>query len=267
MTAGGTEGGPGAERFVVVGCGTVVPEADRACSCYWLESGPVRALLDCGPGLLQAMARLGLPWAAVTDVVLTHFHADHAGGLPGLLFTLTYGLLPDLREEPLDIWGPPGTRRLLERLAEAYGEFVLAPGFPLRVHDLAAGGEATLGGAVPLRTLQVPHTEASQALRLEAGFGSVVYTGDTGPSDRLAGFAAGAGLFVCECSLPDSHAIDTHLSPGTVGPLAAEARPGRLLLTHVYPQFRARADVAALVRAAGWAGPVEMASEGWAFPA
>lgn len=256
----------GAGRFVVVGCGTVVPEADRGASCYWVESGPVRALLDAGPGLLQAMARLELPWETITDVVLTHFHADHAGGLPGLLFTLTYGLLPEVREAPLDVWGPPGTRRLLERLADAYGEFVLEPGFPVRVHDMPPGGEAILGGAIPLRSLPVPHTEQSQALRLATGFGSVVYTGDTGPSEALGAFAAGADLLVCECSLPDSHAIDTHLSPASVAALASQARPGQLLLTHVYPQFRARADVAGLVAAAGWDGPAELAVEGWTHP-
>jgi ribonuclease BN (tRNA processing enzyme) len=267
VTPSRTAARTGTGRLVVVGCGTVVPEADRACSCYWLESGPVRALLDCGPGLLQAMARLDLPWASITDVVLTHFHADHAGGLPGLMFTLSKGLLPEVREEPLDVWGPPGTRLLLERLADAYGEFVLAPGFQLRVHDLAPGAEATLGAAVELRTLRVPHTEASQALRLASGLGVVAFTGDTGPCQDLPAFAAGADLLICECSLPDSHAIDTHLSPGSVGPLAAAARPGLLLLTHVYPQFRTRADVPALVRASGWDGPIEMAREGWTFPA
>lgn len=267
MSAGRAADAPEAGRFVVVGCGTVVPEGDRGASCYWVETGPMRALLDAGPGLLQAMARLELPWAGITDVVLTHFHADHAGGLPGLLFTLAYGLLPDVREAPLDVWGPPGTTRLLERLADAYGEFVLDPGFPVRPHDLPRGGEAMLGGAVPLRTAPVPHTETSHALRLETGFGPVVYTGDTGPSEELAAFASGVDLLVCECSLPDTHAIDTHLSPRSVAALARGARPGRLLLTHVYPQFRTRADVPALVAAAGWEGPVELATEGWTYPA
>ncbi len=266
MTAGRPPDAGGAGRFVVVGCGTVVPEADRGASCYWVESGPVRALLDAGPGLLRAMARLGLPWGEITDVVLTHFHADHAGGVPGLLFTLAYGLLPEVREAPLDVWGPPGTRRFLGGLADAYGAFVREPGFPVRVHELPPGGGTTLGGALPLRSVPVPHTETSQALRLETGFGSVVYTGDTGPSEALGDFAVGADLLVCECSLPDSHAIDTHLSPASVADLALRAGPGRLLLTHVYPQFRSRADVPGLVAAAGWDGPVEMAVEGWTHP-
>ncbi|MEJ2482888.1 MAG: MBL fold metallo-hydrolase, partial [Gemmatimonadota bacterium] len=81
---------PIAARFVVVGCGTVVPEADRGSSAYWLESGRLKVLLDCGPGALRAMARLGLPWHSITDLVLTHFHADHTGAIPGLMFSLTW---------------------------------------------------------------------------------------------------------------------------------------------------------------------------------
>ena len=259
----GPGAGSGSSRFVVVGCGTVVTESDRACSAYWLESGPIRLLLDCGPGSLQAMARTGLPWHTVTDLALTHFHADHTGAIPGLLFALTYGLLPDRRIEPLDVWGPPGTAEFFDHLSDAYGEFVLDPGFEVRVHETVAGGSNELGTDVVLRTQATPHTDESRALRIELPEQTIVYTGDTGPSDSLPGFCSGADLLVCECSLPDSHAIETHLSPGSVACLAAAADPEILLLTHVYPQFRRAADVPRLVSEAGWPGQVELAHEGW----
>jgi ribonuclease BN (tRNA processing enzyme) len=220
-------------------------------------------MLDCGPGSLRAMARIGIPWHAVTDLALTHFHADHTGEVPGLLFALTYGLLPDRRGKPLNVWGPPGTAAFFERLSEAYGEFMLHPGFELRVHETVAGESDDLGEDVVLRTHPTPHTEESRALRIELAQNTVVYTGDTGPSDSLAGFCSGAELLVCECSLPDSYAIDTHLSPASVARLAAAADPEFLLLTHLYPQFRKAADVARLVREAGWVGQVDLAGEGW----
>lgn len=250
-------------RFTVVGCGTVVPEPDRSCSSYWLESGPLRLLLDCGPGALRAMARIGLPWQSITDVALTHFHADHAGEIPGLLFALAYGLLPDRRRQPLDVWGPPGTVELFDRLNGAYGDFVLDPGFEVRVHETPAGGRDPLGGVGELRTQSTPHTEESRALRVELPDHVIAYTGDTGPSETLPAFCAGADLLVCECSLPDSHAIDTHLSPASVARLASACDPDLVLLTHVYPQFRSAADVPRLVREQGWGGPVELAGEGW----
>jgi ribonuclease BN (tRNA processing enzyme) len=240
-----------------------VPEADRACSAYWLESGDFRALLDCGPGTLQAMARLDLPWHSVTDLVLTHFHADHTGAIPGLMFALTWGLLPTRRETPLTVHGPPGIEHFFAAQASAFGSFVLEPGFEVRILEAEAGGSTQLAERIELATCATPHTDESRALRIDLEGASIGYTGDTGPSDALASFFEGCDLLVSECSLPDSHAIATHLSPETVARLARESDPDCLLLTHVYPQFRASADLPALVRQAGWTGEIDIAVEGW----
>lgn len=241
----------------------MVPEPDRACSAYWVESGPVKTLLDCGPGSLQAMARLRLPWQSITDLVLTHFHADHTGAVPALMFALTWGLLPDRRSSPLHVHGPPGTRHFFEAAAAAFGPFMLDPGFEVRIHEGRSPGPFRLAGGVKLSFHPTPHTDESRAVRVELAGGTICYTGDTGPSESLAGFCSASDLLVAECSLPDSHAIDTHLSPRSVAALAEAADPGCLLLTHVYPQFRAAADVPALVRDAGWKGETRIAVEGW----
>ncbi len=254
---------PSAARFVVVGCGTVVPEPDRACSCYWVESDASRILLDCGPGSLQAMARLGLPWQRITDIALTHYHADHTGALPGLLFALTYGLLPEQRIEPLDIWGPRGCRDFVHGLEAAFGSFVVDPGFEVRVHETGPDGAERIGEEIVLSARSTPHTEESRALRLELPAATIGYSGDTGPSETLPDFFLDCDLLVCECSLPDSHAIDTHLSPRSAARLAASSDPRLLLLTHIYPQFRRATDVAELVARSGWTGRIEIAREGW----
>jgi len=250
-----------AGRFTVVGCGTVVPEADRSCSAYLLEAGPARVLLDCGPGTVRSLARVGADWAGITDVWISHFHTDHVGDLPALLFSLKWGLLPETRSDPLVIWGPHGTRRMLEAFVAATGG--LDAGFDLEVREVAAGVRRPFTAGLELRTLKTPHTDESLAVRLEGANVSLTYTGDTGPAAPLGEFAAGTALFVCECSLPDRVVGDNHLSPSSVARFAATANPGTLLLTHVYPQFRAAADVGALVRAAGYGGALEMAVEGW----
>lgn len=251
-------------RLVVVGSGTVVPEGDRGGACYWLEMGGTLALLDCGPAAVQGLARLGLPWDRVTDLVLTHFHADHVAGVPALLFALKHGLLPARRRAPLDVRGPPGTRRLFERLADALGDFLLEPGYPLRIAEVAPGEAAELRGGAVLRAHPTPHTEESQAVRID-GPAAVGYTGDTGPSETLGAFFRGVDLLVCECSLRDEEVGDHHLSPSRVARLAGTARPGRLLLTHVYPHLR-RLGVAELVREAGYDGPLEVAHDGLSLP-
>ncbi len=257
--------GPAAPgTFTVVGCGTVVPEADRSCSAYLLEAGPVKALLDCGPGTVRSLARVGGSWSEITHVWISHFHTDHIGDLPALLFALKWGLLPETREQPLAIWGPRGVRARLEAFAAATGDHVLEPGFPVEVREVDPGVSLPLAGDLQLRTLKTPHTDESLAVRLEGSGVSVTYTGDSGPAAPLGEFASGSGLFVCECSLPDDLVGDNHLSPTSVASFAAVAEPRRLVLTHIYPQFRAAADVAALVREAGFTGSIDVASEGWA---
>lgn len=253
-------------RLVVVGSGTVVPEGDRGGSCFYLEMGGARALLDCGPGAVQGVARFGLPWERLTDVVFTHFHADHVGAVPGLFFALKHALLPERREAPLEVWGPPGTRRLFERLADALGDYLLDPGYPLRIREVPPGEARELRDGVLLRTHKTPHTDESQAVRIDGPAASVGYTGDTGPSDSLAEFMEGTDLLVCECSLGDDEVGDNHLSPSRVGRIAARARPGRLLLTHVYPHLRVRGDLLARVGAAGYDGVAELAHDGLALP-
>lgn len=271
-------------ELTVVGSGTVVPSAERVCSSYFVDAGDARVLLDCGPGTVHHLARFGLPWSRLTHVVVSHFHTDHVGDLPMLLFALKHGLRPR-REGPLELVGPPGFRALVGRLAQAFGPYVLDPGFPLRVVEAPAGSPAAfpdapvaettlleddaglwtapgreLAPGLRLRCARTPHTDRSVAWRLDGGR-SIGYTGDTGYADDVADFLTGVDLLVAECSLPDEEALDTHLTPSRAARLASRAEPGRLLLTHVYPQLAGR-DLPALVRAAGWEGDVAVATDG-----
>lgn len=250
---------------MVVGSGTVVPEGDRGGSCFFFEGGGVRALLDCGPGAVQGLARHGVPWERLTHLVLTHFHGDHVGALPGLFFSLKHAIHPP-REEELAVLGPPGTRALFRGLADALGEYMLEPGFPVRVEEAGPGRRRELPGGVKLSTRDTFHTEESRALRLDAPDGSVVYTGDTGPDPGLGDFARGVDLLVCECSLTDEEVGDNHLSPSGVAEIAGRAEPERLLLTHIYPHVRRAHDVKGLVAAAGWSGRTELARDGAEYP-
>lgn len=250
-------------RLVVVGSGTVVPEGDRGGSCYFVEWEGTRALLDCGPGAVQSLARLSLPWDELTDLVITHFHGDHIGALPGLLFSLKHGTRAARAERPLDVWGPAGTRRLFEGLAGVLGAWVLDPGFPVRLREVEPGEAPALAGGPTLRVHPTPHTEESRAVRLSVGDRSLGYTGDTGPDPSLGSFMAGVSVLLCECSLLDDEVGDNHLSPARVAEIARRARPERLIVTHVYPHVRAAHDVPTLIRAAGYVeGRIEMARDG-----
>lgn len=215
--------------------------------------------MDCGSGTTRRLAELGLPWQDITHVALTHFHIDHHADLPTLIFAWKYGQLP-ARSAPIDIIGPVGTRALLERLAFAYGEWVTAPGFEVRVTELEPGASFDAAGC-RLDCVKVPHTPESVAYSFTEGSRRFVYSGDTGFDPAFAQWAERCDLLVLECSLPQSMAIPEHLTPEQCGEIARLARPRMLALTHLYPPVE-WVDLAAIV-AAKYDGPLVIAHDGW----
>ena len=238
-----------------------MPEPDRGASCFYVDAAENRVLFDCGPGSVQALARLGLPWGTISDLAITHFHPDHIGALPGLFFSFTHGLY-EKRTTPLDVWGPAGTRRLFEGLAEVLGEFMLDPGFEVRIHEVRPDETVTMTSGAVLTAHATPHTRESVAYRLDGDHGGFGYSGDTGMSGSLGPFMNGVAVFVCECSLRDHEVSDNHLSPALVAEISRAAAPDTLVLSHIYPHFRTTEDAAALVAKAGYDGTIRIAHEG-----
>ncbi|HET7631532.1 MAG TPA: ribonuclease Z [Gemmatimonadaceae bacterium] len=248
-------------RLTTLGTGTVSLTPRRACAGYLVEAQDTRILFDCGSGIAHRLAEFDLPWPTITHLALTHFHVDHHGDLPTLLFAWKYGRLPG-RTAPLGLIGPAGTGALLTQLAAAYGAWVTDPGFPLVVTELAPGVPQPLADGVVLEAFKVPHTPESVAYSVTAGGSRLVYTGDTGPDGGLGAWARGCSVLLSECSLPDHLAIPEHLTPERCGELAADAVPGHLVLTHLYPPVE-DVDIARVV-AARYTGPVTIAHDGWA---
>ncbi len=113
-----------------VGTGGSVPTARRGLPAVLIRRGGERLLVDCGEGTQRQLVRsVGL--VELDEIFLTHYHADHWLGLPGLLKTF------DLRgrERPLTINGPPGLRQLVALGLRAAGRVR----FELQLVELEAG--------------------------------------------------------------------------------------------------------------------------------
>ncbi len=250
-------------RFTVLGSGTLLPDDDRRSSAYHVEAAGLRWLLDCGSGTLHGFDRRGIEWEALDLVAFSHFHTDHLGDLAPLLFALKHGPRPS-RTARLTLLGPPGLQDRVTALAEAFGEHVEDPGFPVDVRELGRRGRWEAAGetdAVSVRFHPTPHTDHSVAHRWRIGERVIAYTGDTGPDRDVAEFVAGADLLVAEAALPDSTDMENHLTPGRVAEMARRAQPRLLLTTHVYPPLVPE-NVPEMVRQAGYAGRVEAAKDG-----
>ena len=247
-------------KLTVIGSGTLWPDGERSSAAHFVETGACRVLLDCGSGTVHAMGRLDLAWQKITHIAITHFHTDHVGDLPALFWAFRVGLRGE-RREPLVLLGPPGIRRFMERLARAFGEFILDPQFPVHVVELAREDQWQ-DPARPLSFSTKPtvHTARSLAYRLTAD-ATVGYTGDTGPDQALFEFFAGVDAVVAECSEADPPSAATHLSPAGVAELGRVANPGVIITTHVYHPLEP-SKVPGLVKAAGWTGPVLAGHDG-----
>jgi ribonuclease Z len=115
---------------IFLGTGGSVPSARRSTASVLIARGGDRLLFDCGEGTQRQMQRsIGL--TQVDAIYLTHFHADHILGLPGLL--KTYDLTD--RERPLVVYGPPGLKELFGALRPLIGRL----GFDLNLVELAPG--------------------------------------------------------------------------------------------------------------------------------
>jgi ribonuclease Z len=102
---------------VFLGTSGSAPTAKRATSATLIRRGGDRLLIDCGEGTQRQLLRSDVGLVDLEEIFLTHFHADHYLGLPGML--KTFALRG--REVPLTLYGPSGLRELLGLLRRVIG--------------------------------------------------------------------------------------------------------------------------------------------------
>jgi ribonuclease Z len=133
---------------IFLGTAGSMPTARRAPSATLVRRGGERLLFDCGEGTQRQLLRSDVGLVDLHEVFLTHFHADHFLGLPGLL--KTFALRG--REAPLAVYGPRGLETLLHSLRGIIGRLT----FEVAVVELAAGAALARDG-YEVQTFAVRH--------------------------------------------------------------------------------------------------------------
>lgn len=248
-------------RLTVVGCSGSYPGPDSPASCYLLEASDPgdpgrtwRILMDLGNGALGALHGYTDP-LGIDAVVLSHLHPDHCLDLCGYYVMRKYH--PAGPQPRLPVYGPSGSE---ERLARAY-DLPDGPGMGQEFDFRAYDGPVAIG-PFTVEPIAVEHPVEAYGLRVSAGGATVAYTGDTAPCDALDRLAAEADLLLSEASFreADDNPSGVHLTGADAGRLAARARVGRLVITHVPPWFD-RAGM--LAEAQGeWDGRISLATTG-----
>jgi ribonuclease BN (tRNA processing enzyme) len=217
----------------ILGSGDAFASRGRFQSGYVIEAQGCRILMEAGPTVLCAMKRMGFAPADFDLILISHLHGDHFGGLPFLILEYLYESRLD---KTLTIAGP---RRLEERTWRLFRTMFPASdaaSVARRLRFVVLEPARTVRLAkIELSTLRTPHMKRdySLAFRLVLDGKTIVFTGDSGWTDKLPPFAAGADLCLCECTYFESSQLDFHINY----PLLAAKRDlfdvGRMVLTHV----------------------------------
>ena len=104
--------------IVFLGTSASAPTARRAPAAILVRRGGERLLFDCAEGTQRQLMRSAVGLPDLEEVFLSHFHADHYLGLPGLLKTFSLRQ----RELPLKLYGPPGLVELYASLKRVIGK-------------------------------------------------------------------------------------------------------------------------------------------------
>jgi ribonuclease Z len=259
----------------LLGNGGMMPLPDRPLSATLIRSGSETILFDCGENTQVNWRRSGFAYRTTGTILLSHLHADHVAGLPGVLFQIAHSG----RTEPVTIYGPERTYEIAGHLTAIVGRLP----YELRVVELSGGESIEIPAGFTLSTLALQHRmpclgyrldlpraprfdpERATALgvpvsgwsRLQRGetvngvtpdqvLGSprrglrVALTTDTSLFDGLQPFVSESDLLICEAMYADDADADRarergHMTARQSARLAAEANVRHLWLTHFSP--------------------------------
>lgn len=242
-------------QIVLLGTGTPNAEPDRWGPAVAVVVDDTPYLIDLGPGVVRRAAAAhqagveGLAVSKLKTAFITHLHTDHTLGYPDFIFT------PWVLERgvPAEVYGPKGTQAMTDHLLAAYEEDIrvridgLEPAnseaYKVNVHEIEPG-LIYEDENVRVTAFPVEHGGWAQAFgfRFDTPDRSIVISGDTRPMRSIVEHCRGCDVLIHEVYSQagferrapqwQSYHASSHTSTLELGELAAQARPGLLVLYH-----------------------------------
>jgi ribonuclease BN (tRNA processing enzyme) len=241
-------------QVVLLGTGTPLPDPERSGPCTAVVVNGTPYLVDFGTGVVRRAAAARNQGVKALEPInlkigfITHLHSDHTLGVADVLLTpWVMG-----RKEPFELYGPPGTRAMAERILTAYEvdiknrtngpEHSNRNGYKVNAHDIKPG-LVYKDQNVAVKAFAVSHGDLqAYGYRFETPDRTVVISGDTKPSQAVVENCHGCDVLVHEVYTQASfnlvspewkqYRLDYHTSSIELGEIATKAKPGLLILTH-----------------------------------
>lgn len=194
-------------RVTLLGTGSPQPVMNRFGPGTLVQAGGQTLLFDCGRGVTQRLYQLGVKLGAANKLFLTHLHSDHTVGIPDLW--LTGWLEPPWgqRKGAFQVFGPAGTRNMMENLEKAYewdiktriaDQKLAKENVAVAVTEIKEGVVYDHDG-VKVTAFEVNHGDLVKpafGFRIDYGGRSAVISGDTRFNENLIKYATGTDLLI-----------------------------------------------------------------------
>jgi ribonuclease Z len=239
-------------RITLLGTGAPPPSLERFGPSTLVEVGAQKFIFDAGRGAMQRLHQLGIPFGDITRMFLTHHHSDHVVGFPDLWLTGWIGRPWGKRNTPLQVWGPEGTKQMMEHLPKAFhvdirvrSKSYPAEGVKLVAHEIAEGIVFEDDG-IKVSAFEVDHGGEdlpAYGYRIDYKGHAVALSGDTTFNENLIEHASGADVLVHEVTAVSGSAAESaeqlkrigsnHTTPEQAGEVFARVRPKLAVYNHL----------------------------------
>jgi len=271
----------------VLGSGGPELQDKRASTSYLIwDHGTARVIVDAGGGSALRFGESGAQMSQLDIVLFSHFHIDHSGDFPALVFSSWF----EDRKRPLPVYGPPGndfmpstSEFVRDLFSEPHGAWrylseLVGPGtkgsYTLEPHAVAAGSKPVLvyrNSDMVVYAVRVIHGGfPALAWRVEMAGKRIVFSGDTnGEGDGLTQLASDADLFVAHNAVPEgATGVERrlHMPPSIIGMIAANAHVKQVILSHRMLRTLGRENQTQAEIQRHFSGPIVFANDLDCFP-
>ncbi|MCJ7666193.1 MAG: ribonuclease Z [Actinobacteria bacterium] len=224
-------------NILILGSGTTSISSLRGSPGYFIKINGTNILLESGCGTLYRLARAGYSIFDLDVVCYSHSHPDHIADLLPLLHSLKWDPLRPANTKQIQLLGPKSVIDYYDCLNRFFGESISPKKEFFSINTSIMQNDKKTVNGICFTTKKVPHTNDSIAYKIEYDGISIVYSGDTDMNKSLISLSKNCDVLIIECSFPSTKKVYGHLVPSEVKFIVKEANPGKVILTHIYPNW------------------------------